>query len=95
MNVVFNPELWLILAFTFVVLEMTLDGSMLFLLPIGIGCGFTAAGVASCNMEIDSLCVAYSQWHYVIGMTSISSILAAVLLRKAVKHPKNNDINDY
>ena len=95
MGLIFNPELWLILAFVFIILEMTLDGSMLFLLPLGIGCAFTAAGVASCDLEIDSLCVAYSRWHYVIGMTSISSILAAVLLRKAIKHPKNNDINDY
>lgn len=95
MSVIYNPELWLILAFAFVILEMTLDGSMLFLLPLGIGCAFTAAGVASCGLTTDSVCVIYSRWHYVIGMTSISSILAAILLRKAVKHPKDSDINDY
>ncbi len=48
-TLIFDPEIWLALGLLFVILEMTMDGSMTFFLPLGIGCAFTAAGLAGCS----------------------------------------------
>jgi membrane protein implicated in regulation of membrane protease activity len=94
-NLILNPETWLVLALIFLILEMTLDGSMIFFLPLGIGCGFTAAGLYGCNDSLASICAVYTEWHYIFLMTGIASIIAALLLRRAFKSKKDKHMNDY
>jgi len=95
-TLIFNPELWLAIGFLFLILEMTLDGSLVFFLPLGIGCAFTAAGLAGCSDATAGLCSIYGRWYFVMGSTAVGASVAALLLRKFTKKDKNRkEMNDY
>lgn len=96
-DLIFNPEIWLAAGFFFIILEMTLDGSMAFFLPLGIGCAFTAAGLSGCSESISNLCTIYDRWYGLIATTGVESTAAAVLLRRAFQSKKgqDEDVNKY
>src|SRR5210317_379250 len=96
-TLIFDPEIWLSLGLLLVILEMTMDGSMTFFLPLGIGCAFTAVGLAGCADNPAGLCSAYTRWYYLLAMTGVAAIIAAVLLRRAFHNTQTqeNDVNKF
>ena len=95
--IIFDLEIWLALGLLFVILEMTMDGSMTFFLPLGIGCAFTAAGLAGCADNSEGFCSAYTRWYYLLAMTGVAAIIAAVLLRRAFHstQTQEDDVNKF
>lgn len=50
MWLIYNTEFWFSLMIILITLEMLLDGSMVFLLPTGVGSGLTGLSLYSCSM---------------------------------------------
>ena len=50
MWLIYNTEFWFSLMIILITLEMLLDGSMVFLLPTGVGTGLTGLSLYSCNL---------------------------------------------
>jgi membrane protein implicated in regulation of membrane protease activity len=96
-HLIFDPEIWLALGLLCVIVEMLLDGSMAFFLPLGIGCAFTGAGLAGCAGVFDGACSIYTRWYYLIAMTAIGATIAALLLRRAFHNSNepNDDVNKF
>ena len=47
---IYNTEFWFSLMIILITLEMLLDGSMIFLLPTGVGAGMTGLSLYSCKL---------------------------------------------
>ena len=96
-TLIFNPELWLAIGFILLVVEMTLDGSFLFFLPLGIGCAFTAAGLYGCSESSAGICFAYDSWYSVFVSTALGAGIGAVSLRSITRNDQSqkNDIDKY
>ena len=50
MWLIYNTEFWFSLMIILITLEMLLDGSMVFLLPTGVGSGLTGLSLYSCSL---------------------------------------------
>ncbi|MGB1863216.1 MAG: hypothetical protein ACPHOL_02805 [Candidatus Puniceispirillum sp.] len=92
-------ELWLILGLLFVMLEVTLDGSMVIFLPLGIG-GFMNAAALKIqqNIPMDSFSFLPETWEQTLISFAIFTALASIILRLVVRHKKTDttpDVNDY
>ena len=92
-------ELWLILGLLFVMLEVTLDGSMVIFLPLGIG-GFMNAAALKIqhSSSMDSFSFLPETWEQTLISFAVFTVLASVILRLLVRHKKTDstpDVNDY
>ena len=92
-------ELWLILGLFFVMLEVTLDGSMVIFLPLGIG-GFMNAAALKIqqNISMDSFSFLPETWEQTLISFAVFTALASIILRVLVRHRKTDstpDVNDY
>ena len=92
-------ELWLILGLLFVMLEVTLDGSMVIFLPLGIG-GFMNAVALKIqqNISMDSFSFLPETWEQTLISFAVFTALASIILRVLVRHRKTDstpDVNDY
>ena len=92
-------EFWFILGLLFIILEVTLDGSMIIFLPLGIG-GFLNGVVLKIqqNSSIDSLNFLPETWEQALISFAVLSVLSSITLRLIARHRKTDstpDVNDY
>ena len=95
-NLIYDAKFWYIVMIIFIILEMTLDGSMVFLLPTGVGSGITGISLHLCSFGILEICSIYQNWYVLLVNTSIFSVTAFFILRRLFNNAKDTpDINDY
>ena len=92
-------EFWFILGLLFIILEVTLDGSMIIFLPLGIG-GFLNGVVLKIQQSssIDSLNFLPETWEQTLISFAVLSVLSSITLRLIARHRKTDstpDVNDY
>lgn len=92
-------EVWLILGLFFVILEVTLDGSMVIFLPLGIGSFMNGAILKiQHSTPMDSFAFLPETWEQTLISFAIFTVLASITLRFVVRHKKADstpDVNDY
>lgn len=94
MIVFYSSETWIILMLVLLILEMTLDGSMVFLLPLGVGCGITGGSLWYCATSTHNFCSFYEHWYMLLVSTSLFSILAFFLIRAITSGSQPRDVNN-
>jgi len=96
MFLLYDAKFWFILMIILIILEMTLDGSMIFLLPTGVGSGITGLNLYLCSSSIAQVCSIYENWYMLLVNTAVFSVIAFFIVRRLFGHPEDTpDINDY
>ena len=92
-------EVWLILGLFFVILEVTLDGSMVIFLPLGIGSFMNGAILKiQHSTPMDSFAFLPETWEQTLISFAVLSVLSSITLRLIARHRKTDstpDVNDY
>lgn len=88
-----NSDIWLILAFSLMILEI-FEGSLVFLIPAGIGA--LLIGLLYKLQENHSIEL-FNNWSYALVYWALISLLISFLIQKVFKKKKSNedDINLY
>jgi len=91
-NLIENPDFWLIASVVLVILEIFI-GSLVFFLPLGISSLIVGLIL---KFQSNTGVIIISEWPYSLLLWGIISILLSFLLQKFFKTKGNGkDINDY
>ena len=91
-NLIENPDFWLIVSVVLVILEIFI-GSLVFFLPLGISSLIVGLIL---KFQSNTGVIIISEWPYSLLLRGIISILLSFLLQKFFKTKGNGkDINDY
>ena len=85
-------NVWLIIGLVLALLELA-SGTMVFLLPMGLGGLFT--GLLLKTQEADFLPVLLPDWVWTLVFWAFASLAFSVLLSKLMRKRARRDINDY
>ena len=91
-NLIENPDFWLIASVVLVILEIFI-GSLVFFLPLGISSLIVGLIL---KFQSNTGVIIISEWPYSLLLWGVISILLSFLLQKFFKTKGNGkDINDY
>ncbi len=96
MWLLYDAKFWFSVMILLIILEMTLDGSMIFLLPTGVGAGITGLSLYACHHGFGIICSIYENWYMLIVNTAIFSLAAYFIIQKYLgKKDETPDVNDF
>lgn len=98
----YQPQVWLIIALVFVLLELT-DGSTIFFLPLGLGAGVMSLYVFLVNEAILPATLLPATWYFTALLWAAFALTISLALtrykkqksRTAPAKDNGDDINDY
>tara|TARA_B100001109_G_C18824055_1_gene456043 strand:+ start:1077 stop:1358 length:282 start_codon:yes stop_codon:yes gene_type:complete len=86
-----NPDVWLIISVTLVIFEIFI-GSLVFFLPLGIS-SFIVGLILKIQQNTDFLII--SEWTYSLVIWGIISIAISFIIQKYFKVDSKKDVNNY
>tara|TARA_B100001057_G_scaffold239976_1_gene240295 strand:+ start:62434 stop:62715 length:282 start_codon:yes stop_codon:yes gene_type:complete len=86
-----NPDVWLIISVTLVIFEIFI-GSLVFFLPLGIS-SFIVGLILKIQQNTDMLII--SEWTYSLVIWGIISIAISFIIQKYFKVDSKKDVNNY
>ena len=86
-----NPDVWLIISVTLVIFEIFI-GSLVFFLPLGIS-SFIVGLILKIQQNTDILII--SEWTYSLVIWGIISIAISFIIQKYFKVDSKKDVNNY
>jgi membrane protein implicated in regulation of membrane protease activity len=91
----FLSQIWLLLGFLFILLELT-DGSAIFFLPMGIGSFIIALLLYAVSNNYLPVSALPNTWYWLLVIWMIASLIISVALATIRRrNSKNSDINEY
>jgi len=93
------PETWVVLGIIMVVLEVTLSGSMVVFLPLGIAMAVNGMLISvSQGMPLDSKMPTIDTWEQTLFSFAVLAVIFSIILRVVARHRRTDDtpdVNDY
>lgn len=94
-----QPEIWIIASILLIILEVTLDGSMIIFLPLGLAATINGLIIYVQEAEIMGANGAViDSWQASFISFAIFSIIFSIILRFVARHRRTDstpDVNDY